>query len=169
MIDFIKKLHGNQAISPSITFQKSMKSKQMPGQNEISITNHKNRLKKTTLDELGKISNRSYSPGYSFSKICRFDSDIYEQFKRRIYVEMSPIFIKRGTRRTSSRISSKDYTLTSFEKIEKIKKFSRKEEINAELSRITRNAIVNLDIQNRSEKLTEKFNRFELRRNKHVY
>jgi hypothetical protein len=54
------------------------------------------------------------------------------------------------------------------EKLKKIREFSKKEELKAEINRITRNRLLSSLNKEKSSKLSEKFNRFELRKNKRV-
>lgn len=84
---------------------------------------------------------------------------------------MSPFFIlnKSSPKRSSIYFNTKKAQVSSpEEKLKRIKEFSKKEEIKAEINRITRNRILSSINKEKCNKLSEKFNRFELRKNRRV-
>jgi hypothetical protein len=131
--------------------------------------------KKFRVSELSKDVNspkhrvlNSFSPGFTFSRISRFDKDIFEKYKRIFYSVLSPGFHNNLAKSEKNCNKIKIPGLSPQEKLDKIKEFSRKEDIKGEITRLTRQNILSQINQVKSGKLVEKFNRFEMRRRKFV-
>lgn len=112
-------------------------------------------------------------PGYSFSKISRFESNIFEKFKSIFYSDLSPIFKSSSNKSREFRKEaiSKNKIMKNYSPVEKsirLKTMSDQGKTRRAKIRIRRDEIFKSVQASKQEKLMEKFRKFEIRHNKCV-
>ena len=134
---------------------------------------HSGRNNRMTGNLFSHRPQHSCSPGFTFSKIARFESDIFEKFKRIIQVDMSPMF-------SSSMFKSKDSIKEIIESNKNVHKFSPQQkslriknlsiqgDLRRETIKLRKFDILNSIKIEKRNKLLEKFRKFEIRQNKVV-
>lgn len=138
--------------------------------NEISFSSYRTR----PAAELNKHHQLAlHYPGYSFSKISRFESNIFEKFKSIFYSDLSPIFKSSSNKSREFRKEriNKNKIMKNHspeEKSMRLKTISDQGRSHRAQIRIRRDEIFKSVQANKQEKLLEKFRKFEIRHKKSV-
>jgi hypothetical protein len=112
-------------------------------------------------------------PGFTFSKIARFESNIFEKFKSNFYKDLSPLFRASSSRskETGEDRISLNKIMKNYSPVEKsirLKTISIQEEKHRGKIKLKRDQIFKSIQIEKKEKLIQKFRKFEIRYNRNV-
>jgi hypothetical protein len=162
------KFRNSAVISVRMPKETIMLSVNLSGDNKTS-----SRLTRRSQQKMRHRQLNSCTPGFTFSKIARFDSNIFDKFKRSFYLDLSPLFqsnISKSRDALKEKLKSNKNMkpFSPVEKLIRLRKSSMNYKTHRESIKEKKVSIFNQQKEEKAKKLLEKFRRFEIRYNKSV-